>query len=51
MAGGRLIVLDPDDFRGPAGLAGFIASPLWYIGVGLALLPGRKTDVADTAPL
>lgn len=50
---GRLIVLDADDFRvrAPAGLAGFIAAPLWYVGVGLALLPGRKTDVADTARL
>ena len=49
----RLIVFDADDFfvRAPAGLAGFIAGPLWYLGVGLALLPGRKTDVADTAPL
>jgi hypothetical protein len=42
---GRLIVLDADDFRvrAPAGLAGFIASPLWYIGVGLALGRGRDS--------
>lgn len=42
---GRLIVLDADDFRvrAPAGLAGFIAGPLWYIGVGLALGRGRDS--------
>jgi hypothetical protein len=40
----RLIVYDADDFlvRAPAGLAGFIANPLWYLGVGLAL--GRGPD-------
>jgi hypothetical protein len=49
----RLIVYDADDFlvRAPAGLAGFIANPLWYVGIGLALLPGRDRDVADTARL
>jgi hypothetical protein len=38
----RLIVFDADDFlvRAPAGLAGFIANPLWYVGVGLALSRG-----------
>jgi hypothetical protein len=50
---GRLIVLDSDDFRvrAPAGLAGFIAGPLWYVGVGLALRGGRKRAGADAAPL
>jgi hypothetical protein len=35
----RLIVLDADDLLvvAPAGLAGFVANPLWYVGVGMTL--------------
>jgi hypothetical protein len=47
----RLIVFDADDFlvRAPAGLAGFVANPLWYVGLGLALR--REGNVAETQRL
>ena len=40
---GRLIVLDPSSLLilAPAGLAGFIVGPLWYLWLGLELLRQR----------
>lgn len=39
----RLIIFDADDFlvRAPAGLAGFIANPLWYLGLGSVFARSR----------
>jgi hypothetical protein len=41
---GRLIILQPTNLIivVPALLAGFIANPAWYIGLGLALMRGRR---------
>ena len=41
---GRLIILQPPNLIivVPALLAGFLANPAWYIGLGLALMRGRR---------
>lgn len=41
---GRLVILQPTNLIivVPALLAGFLANPAWYIGLGLALMRGRR---------